>query len=171
MRASLSRIERLAYLMFLDVWLAGMENSRHRPAMKLSGAWIPKSGFFKCQLDRDVILRGGELTQPILGSRAPAITAPSETPTVIAVLARPIYKPRRFGLVIWMAMMLATMKMPPPPAPVTTRPRMKCSNDMDVDVMTDPMHIIMVEKNMHSRGLKTWHSLPIKGARDDMAMR
>ena len=99
------------------------------------------------------------------------MTAPSETPTVIAVLARPMYRPLRFGLVIWIAMMLATMKIPPPPAPVITRPKMKCSNDTEVDVTTDPIHIIIVEQNMHSRGLKTWHSLPMRGARDDMAIR
>jgi hypothetical protein len=63
------------------------------------------------------------------------------------------------------------MKIPPPPAPVTTRPKMKCSNDTDVDVITDPILINMVEKNMHSRGLNTWHSRPIKGARDDIAIR
>ena len=37
--------------------------------------------------------------------------------------------------------------------------------------MTDPIQINMVEKNMHRRGLNTWHSRPIKGAREDMAMR
>ena len=83
------------------------------------------------------------------------MTAPSETPTVIAVFARPMYKPLRLGLVIWIAMMLATMKMPPPPAPLTTRPMIKCSKDTDVDVMADPMAINMVEKNMHKRGLNT----------------
>jgi hypothetical protein len=112
-----------------------------------------------------------KLTHPILGSSAPAITAPSETPTVIAVFARPMYKPRLFGLVIWIAMMLATMKMPPPPAPVTMRPIMKCSKETDVDVIIEPMQISMVEKNIQRRGLKTWHKRPIKGAKDDMAIR
>jgi hypothetical protein len=28
-----------------------------------------------------------------------------------------------------------------------------------------------VEKNMQSRGLKTWDKRPMRGARDDMAMR
>jgi hypothetical protein len=73
----------------------------------------------------------------------------------MAVLARPMYKPLRFGLVIWIAMMLATMKMPPPPAPVTMRPMIKCSKDTEVDVMVDPIQINMVEKNMHRRGLNT----------------
>lgn len=35
----------------------------------------------------------------------------------------------------------------------------------------DPIDMAIVEKNMHNRGLKTWHSLPIRGAREDMAMR
>jgi len=82
-----------------------------------------------------------------------------------------MYKPLRLGLVIWIAMILATMKMPPPPAPVITRPKTKCSNDTEVEVMINPVLINMVEKNMHRRGLNTWHSRPIKGASDDMAMR
>jgi hypothetical protein len=73
----------------------------------------------------------------------------------MAVLARPMYKPLRFGLVIWIAMMLATMKMPPPPAPVTMRPTIKCWKDTEVEVMADPIQINMVEKNMHRRGLNT----------------
>jgi len=158
------------YLAFLDVWLAGIENKRPNPAMRLSGACMPKSGFYRRQLGVGRVYQG-EFTHPILGSSAPAMTAPSETPTVIAVFARPMYNPLRLALVIWIAMMLATMKMPPPPAPVIARPKTKCSNDTEVDVMINPTLINMVEENMHNRGLNTWLSLPIKGASDDMAMR
>jgi hypothetical protein len=145
----------LSYLRFLEVWLAGMDNKRPKPATRLNGACMPKRGFYRTCVNTMQHIGLGRLTHPILGSRAPAMTAPSDTPTVIAVLARPMYSPLLFGLVIWIAMMLATMKMPPPPAPVTTRPKIKCSKEIDVDVMTDPILINMVEKNMHRRGLNT----------------
>lgn len=83
------------------------------------------------------------------------MTAPSETPTVMAVFARPIYSPLFFGLVICIAMMLATMNIPPPPAPVTTRPMMKWSKVVDVEVIIEPMLMRMVDENMQKRGLKT----------------
>lgn len=54
-----------------------------------------------------------------------------------------------------MAIMEATMKMPPPPAPVKTRPTMKCSKVVDVEVTAAPIQMSMVEKNMQSLGLNT----------------
>ena len=37
--------------------------------------------------------------------------------------------------------------------------------------MTDPTLMSIVEKNIHRRGLKTWQRRPIRGPRDDMAIK
>lgn len=68
-------------------------------------------------------------------------------------------------------MILATTSTPAAPEPVTTRPTINISNETEVDVMIVPMHIMIVEENKQMRELKTWDSRPIKGAREDMAMR
>jgi hypothetical protein len=142
------------YSFSLEVWFAGIDNNKQIPARKLIGAWMPNSGF-----------------HPILGSRAPAMTAPSETPTVIPELTRAMYNPRRLGEVICMTMILATMRIPPPPAPVNARPTMKVLKEFEIPVMAVPIQIKTVEKNMQSRGLNTCESRPIRGASEDMAMR
>jgi hypothetical protein len=95
------------------------------------------------------------LTQPILGSSAPAMTAPSETPTVIAAFDSAMYSPLFWGLVICTAIMSATVRIPAPPAPVITRPTMKVLKLLEREVTMEPMHMITVEKNMQRRGEKT----------------
>jgi hypothetical protein len=70
-----------------------------------------------------------------------------------------------------MTMMLATMKIPLAPAPEITRPTMNILNEPEVAMMRVPAEMSRVEKNMQSRGLKTWDKRPMRGARDDMAMR
>jgi hypothetical protein len=67
--------------------------------------------------------------------------------------------------------MLATIRIPPPPAPVKARPIRNILNVFENPVMAVPMQIIRVDENMQRRGLKTWESRPIRGARDDMAIR
>lgn len=83
------------------------------------------------------------------------MTAPSDTPAVIPVLTSPINRPRRSGLVIWIVMMLATMKIPLAPAPEMTRPTMNISNVFEVATMSVPAAMITVDMNMQSLGLKT----------------
>jgi len=95
------------------------------------------------------------LTHPIFASSAPAITAPSETPAVIPVLTSPMNSPRRSGLVIWIVMILATIKMPLAPAPEITRPTMNISKVFEFATMSVPTAMATVEKNMQSRGLNT----------------
>lgn len=100
-------------------------------------------------------IEDGLLTHPILDSSAPAMTAPSETPAVIPVFTSPMKSPRRSGLVIWIVIILATMKIPLAPAPEMTRPMMNISNVFDVATTSVPAAMRMVEKNMQSLGLKT----------------
>lgn len=63
------------------------------------------------------------------------------------------------------------MRIPAPPAPVSERPTRNHASEFASEVVREPMHMRTVEKNMHSRGLKTWDSRPISGARADMAIR
>jgi hypothetical protein len=67
--------------------------------------------------------------------------------------------------------MLATIKIPPPPAPVKARPTRNISNESENPVTAVPMQIMRVEENMQRRGLKTWERRPMRGARDDIAIR
>lgn len=114
---------------------------------------------------------GKILTQPTLGSKAPAMTAPSERPTVMPVFANPMKRPRRFALTIWITTIVATIRIPAPPAPVKERPTKNQVKEFARDVISEPAQMSVVEKNMHMRGLKTCESRPISGARADMAIR
>lgn len=100
-------------------------------------------------------VEGDTHTHPILGSRAPAITAPSEIPTVIPQLTRPMYSPRVLGLDSCTTRMLATINTPAAPDPVMTRPTINILNETEVEVMIVPTKRIRVDANMQSRGLKT----------------
>jgi hypothetical protein len=48
---------------------------------------------------------------------------------------------------------------------------MNIPNVEEVEVTTDPMQMIIVHVNRHIRALNTCDNLPIKGAREDMAIR
>jgi len=91
-------------------------------------------------------------TQPIMGSRAPAITAPNATPNVYPVFTRPIYRPLRFLPVNSRTNTIDTGSMPAAPAPVNARPTKKLDNVSEKAVRRVPQENIITEMQMILRG-------------------
>jgi hypothetical protein len=89
--------------------------------------------------DLDKKMGREELTHPATGSKAPAMTAPNETPTVKPVFTRPMKRPRRLLPASSRTMTKDMVKIPAAPAPLTARPRRKTGRVWAKPVITPPM--------------------------------
>ena len=95
--------------------------------------------------------------------RAPAITAPRETPTVYPVLIRPMKSPRRRLLVNSITRIMLIGIIPAAPTPATARPIRKMGRVSAREVMSEPREKMTVETKTQFRGENVCDRRPARG--------
>ena len=110
------------------------------------------------------------LTQPNGPTMAPAITAPSDTPTVKPELTRPINSPLRALLVSSITRITLRGRMPAAPMPVMALPRRKVARSVAREVRKAPSEKIIVEMKTQCRGENVCERRPERGVKLDIAI-
>ena len=112
-----------------------------------------------------------QLTHPVIGSKAPAMTAPKDTPIVKPVFTNPMNNPLFFFPENSRTKMNEIVIIPAPPIPLIALPNKKVVKVLACDVITPPIENRTEATMMQFLGEKTSDNRAASGDIEDIAMR